>query len=121
MRVKEAGAFKILGEMAKWGNNSEDKQIQSINDEPVAGLDVFLSSCLLQKEGKMNQVCFHCCPCHSYVRSLDTAMLFNFKSIKTAPDMSIPTRGIEKHLGCRLPGLPPWMSASDEGKKNETL
>lgn len=121
MRVKEAGAFKILGEMAKWGNNSEDKQIQSINDEPVAGLDVFLSSCLLQKEGKMNQVCFHCCPCHSYVLSLDTAMLFNFKSIKTAPDMSIPTRGIEKHLGCRLPGLPPWMSASDEGKKNETL
>lgn len=48
-------------------------------------------------------------------------MLFYFKRIKTAPDMSSPTRGIEKHLGCRLPGLPPWMSASDEGEKNETL
>lgn len=121
MRLKEAGVFKILGEMAKWANNSEDKQIQSITDESVTGLDVFLSPCVLQEEGKMNQVCFHCCPCHSYLRSLDTAMLFYFKRIKTAPDMSIPTRGIEKHLGCRLPGLPPWMSAPDEGEKNETL
>lgn len=35
--------------------------------------------------------------------------------------MSIPTRGIEKHLACRLPGLPPRMSVSDEGKKNDAL
>lgn len=43
------------------------------------------------------------------------------KRIKTAPDTSIPTRGIEKHLACRLPGLPPRMSASDEGEKNDAL
>lgn len=41
--VKEAGVFKILGEMAKWANNSKDKQTQSITDEFVTGLDVFLS------------------------------------------------------------------------------
>ncbi|KAI4825543.1 hypothetical protein KUCAC02_021223, partial [Chaenocephalus aceratus] len=29
--------------------------------------------------------------------------------------------GIEKHLACRLPGLPPRMSASDEGEKNDAL
>lgn len=66
-------------------------------------------------------VCFHYCPCHSYLRPLDTALLFYFKRIKTAPDTSIPTRGIEKHLACRLPGLPPRMSASDEGEKNDAL
>lgn len=48
-------------------------------------------------------------------------MFFYFKRIKTAPDTSIPTRGIEKHLACRLPGLPPRMSASDEGEKNDAL
>lgn len=69
----------------------------------------------------MNWVCFHYCPCRSNLRTLDTTLLFCFKHIKTAPDMSIPTRGIEKHLGCRLPGLPPWMSASDEGEKNDAL
>lgn len=58
MRLKEAGVFKILGEMAKWANNSEDKQIQSITDESVTGLDVFLSPCVLQEECKMKQVCF---------------------------------------------------------------
>lgn len=52
MRLKEVGVFKILGEMAKWANNSEDKQIQSITDEPVIGLDVFLSPSVLQEEGK---------------------------------------------------------------------
>lgn len=41
MRTKGAGVFKILGEIAKWANNSKDKQIQSINDESVTGLDVF--------------------------------------------------------------------------------
>lgn len=41
MRAKGAGVFKILGEMAKWANNFEDKQTQSINDESVTGLDVF--------------------------------------------------------------------------------
>lgn len=66
-------------------------------------------------------VCFHYCPCRSYLRSLDTALFFFFKRIKTAPDTSIPTRGIEKHLTCRLPGLPPRMSASDEGEKNDAL
>lgn len=35
--------------------------------------------------------------------------------------MSIPTRGIKKHLACRLSGLPPRMSASNEGEKNEAL
>lgn len=66
-------------------------------------------------------VCFHYCPCRFYLRSLDTALFFYFKRIKTAPDTSIPTRGIEKHLACRLPGLPPRMSASDEGEKNDAL
>lgn len=56
-----------------------------------------------------------------YLRSLDTALFFYFKRIKTAPDTSIPTRGIEKHLACWLPGLPPRMSASDEGEKNDAL
>lgn len=107
--------------MTKWANNSEDKQIQSITDESVTGLDVFHSPLCTARGGQNEASLFHCCPCHSYLQSLDTAMLFYFKRIKTAPDMSIPTRGIEKHLGCRLPGLPPWMSASDEGEKNETL
>lgn len=39
------GVFKILGEMAKWANNSLDKQTRSINDESVTGLDVFASLC----------------------------------------------------------------------------
>lgn len=66
-------------------------------------------------------VCFHYCPCRFYLRSLDTALFFYSKRIKTAPDTSIPTRGIEKHLVCRLHGLPQWMSASDEGEKNDAL
>lgn len=33
--------FKILEEMAKEANKSEDKQMWSINDLAVAGLDVF--------------------------------------------------------------------------------
>lgn len=68
-----------------------------------------------------NQVYFQYCPCRFNLRTLDTTLLFCFKHIKTAPDTSIPTRGIEKHLGCRLPGLPPRMSASDEGEKNDAL
>lgn len=48
-------------------------------------------------------------------------MCLYFTHIKTAPDTSIPTRGTEKHLTCRLPGLPPRMSASDEGEKNDVL
>lgn len=35
------GVFKILEEMAKSANKSEDKQMWSINDEAVARLDVF--------------------------------------------------------------------------------
>lgn len=52
MRLKEAGVFKILGEMAKWANSSEDKQIQSITDESVTGLDVFLSPLCTAKGGQ---------------------------------------------------------------------
>lgn len=108
--------------MAKWANNSEDKQIWSINDEAVAGLDAFAFPPLIShEEGKWTWVCFHYCPCRFNLRPLDTALLFYFKRIKTAPDMSIPTRGIDKHLAYRLPGLPPRMSASDEGEKNDAL
>lgn len=77
----------------------------------------------MAKGGQMAwaMVCFHYCPCRFHLQSVDTALFFFFKHIKTAPDTSIPTRGIEKHLACRLPGLPPWMSVSDEGEKNDTL
>lgn len=72
MRAKEAGVFKILGEMAKWANNSEDKQTQSINDESVTGLDVFAFPPLHTAKGGQTAgatVCFHYCPCRFYLRS----------------------------------------------------
>lgn len=53
MRLKEAGVFKILGEMAKPANNSEDKQIQSFTDESATGLDVFLFLCTAR--GRQNE------------------------------------------------------------------
>lgn len=118
MRLKEAGVFKILGEIAKWANNSGDKQIQSITDEFVTGLDVFFSILCTARtaRGGQNEPSLFSLLSLSFLPSVNA-----LKRIKSAPDMSIPTRGIEKHLGCRLPGLPPWMLASDEGKKNETL
>ena len=113
--------IKILGEMAEWANNSLNKQTQSINNESVTWLEVFAFALAYWKGRVWATVCFHYCPCRFYHWSLDTASVFYFKCIKTAPDTSIPTRGIEKHLACRLPGLPPRMSASDEGEKNDAL
>lgn len=58
LRAEGAGVFKILGEMAKWANNSEGKQIWSIHDEAVAGVDVFaFPPFILHEEGKRTRVC----------------------------------------------------------------
>lgn len=123
VRAKGVGVFKIPVEMAKWANNSKTNKPRAL----MMSLSVdwmFLLSPLHKVKGGQTSwalVCFHYCPCRFYLQPLDTALFFYFKRIKKAPDMSIPTRGIEKHLACRLPGLPPRMSVSDEGEKNDAL
>lgn len=65
--------FKILEEMAKWANKSEDKQMWSVNDLAVAALDVFA----LTSHEKVAQRCLS--PSQP-LQPLDAADLFDFET-----------------------------------------